>query len=78
MKKLNKKINVALANARFALQDRSGASLWEYLLLIAIVAVIGGVLLSAITKDNGGIESLWDTLFDRFNDTLNSTNVNLN
>ena len=55
------------------MKDRSGAALWEYLLVIVIVVVIGGVLLSAI-KGSNGIGKIWNNLFNQFNN-LTNTNV---
>ena len=50
--------------------NKKAASLWEYLLVIALVCVVGGILLQVIGP---GIRSLWTTLLSRLTDLVNTS-----
>lgn len=45
--------------------DKKAASLWEYLLVIAVVCIIGAALISVVSREGGGIASLWQQLFGK-------------
>lgn len=53
------------------LADKSGASLWEYLLVIAIVCIIGAALISVISGGTG-IASIWNALFAKFSSLIST------
>lgn len=60
----------AHCDVKAAMANKKAASLWEYLLVIAIVCIIGGALISVITG-SGGIASLWNGLMTKFTSWLN-------
>ena len=53
------------------LADKKGASLWEYLLVIAIVCIIGAALISVISGGSG-IAALWTNLFNKFSSLIST------
>lgn len=63
---MKKKLNalISKANNTFAdvLSNNGGAALWEYLLVIAIVCIIGAALITALQGSNG-IGALWNGLY---------------
>lgn len=59
-----------LKAVKSVLKSKSGASMWEYLLVIAIVCVIGAALLAVINGD-GGISTMWQGLVNKFSSLLN-------
>lgn len=72
LKKLARKANRAALEVKTVLADKSGASLWEYLLVIVVVIVIGGAVIAAVSGDNG-IGSIWTNLMNRFNTLINGS-----
>lgn len=69
--KLNSKLHTIQYEAKYILSDNRGASLWEYLLVIALVCVIGGIIIATVSGNNG-IGAIWDTLMARFRTLINS------
>lgn len=70
MRKVRQEMSLLAIDVRYALSNTSGASLWEYLLVIALVCVIGGIIIAAVSGNNG-IGTLWDTLMDKFKSLIN-------
>ena len=60
----------AATQVKAAIKDRSGASLWEYLLVIVVVIVIGGAIIGVVGGNNG-ISKIWSNLMSRFNALIN-------
>lgn len=65
------KANTFMVNLHLKMADKSGGSLWEYLLVIVIVCVLGSGLISVITG-SGGIASLWNGLYTKFTNLVNT------
>ena len=82
MKKIKKKFTALCKNASHvttdmsikfmsAVKSRSGASLWEYLLVIVIVCVLGAGLINVISGEQNGIAALWTQLYAKFTQLVN-------
>lgn len=76
---MKKKLNALFSKANYTiaevLSNNGGAALWEYLLVIAIVCIIGAVLITAIQGQNG-ISALWNQLFGRLSSLIGSATGN--